>query len=139
MDDNDNDDDDDDDDDVDSNMQEQQMPDNLDVDADDELEPLEAWIQRVTHRVELQMKRLKLDSWIEKARRLKWKLAQRIACMEEDRWPHRMLLWRPDLHYDGKYCKAHRRQARPKRRWTDDLSQFTTTVLQQTSEWHAIA
>ena len=43
------------------------------------LEPWVGWIQRATHDVEAKCKDLGMESWIEKARGMKWNLAERIV------------------------------------------------------------
>ena len=88
----------------------------------EELEPWVEWIQRATHDVEEKCKNLDITSWVDKARGLKWSLAQRIISQEASRWSRQIFAWDPELQFPGLVCKAKRRQARPKFRWIDDIS-----------------
>ena len=87
-----------------------------------ELEPWVDWIKCATHDVEEKCKNLDITSWVDKARALKWSLAQRIISQEASRWSRQIFAWDPELHFPGLVCKAKRRQAQPKVRWIDDIS-----------------
>ena len=89
-----------------------------------ELEAWSDWIVRATHYIEEQCQRLAMDSWVIKARKSKWQLAERVLTQDSSRWSKQSLLWDPQLHFDGLQCKAHRRQSRPKLRWSGDINQF---------------
>ena len=67
------------------------------------------------------MKKMKIPCWIETHRRLKWRLASRIASLPEERWTRQIFDWHPGL--DNK-IKTRRLVGRPKRRWEDNINEF---------------
>ena len=54
-------------------------------------------------------------------RRMKWRLAIRIASLPEERWVMKAAGW--NLELSTKY-KTHRAMGRPKKRWEDDINDF---------------
>ena len=68
------------------------------------------------------------------ARRNKWNLAHRITNHDPKRWTWRLLAWNPEIHFDGKICRAARKRARPQIRWTDDLDKFSE-YKSENSDW----
>ena len=88
------------------------------------LEPWVDWIKRTTHDVEEKCKQLNMTSWVEKVRGLKWNLAERVITQDCSRWSRQALAWDPEHHFSGLQPKAQRRQARPKLRWMDDITEF---------------
>ena len=88
------------------------------------LEPWVEWVRRVTHEVEERCNKLNIESWVEKARGMKWSLAQRLASQSSDRWSRQLLQWDPEIHFPGLRRRAQRRQARPKLRWKEDIGKF---------------
>jgi hypothetical protein len=81
------------------------------------LEPWLAWIRRVTSSVEQHMAKLKLDDWVEQQRRRKSAWACHGARRTDGHWSTGVLSWVPAE-------KSERNQARPYKRWTDDLELF---------------
>ena len=110
--------------DVDSN------PGNYDLDMEDlsedreELETWVEWIKRTTHQAEQHLENMRIENWMVKIRRQKWRCAQRHAILDHDRWSHVALIWNPLTHYTGSRPRGHRRAARPKVRWVDDITHF---------------
>ena len=45
--------------------------------------------------------------------------------MDKDKWTHKAALWEPSLNPQS---KAGRKQARPRRRWTDDINEHITNM-----------
>ena len=74
------------------------------------------YIQRATHICERQATYAGLQSWVDLQKQRKCCLAIKIALMESDRWPARILHWAP-----WHRCLPHRDVGHPLRRWTDDL------------------
>eukprot|EP00973_Karenia_brevis_P063705 8855275-Karenia_brevis.AAC.1 len=74
--------------------------------------------------------RVKLDNWKEAYWKRKWLWAHRVAQHSDDRWTKRVAKWRPDL--DAKRF-ALRSQARPRRRWDDQVQQVLTNHLEDES------
>ena len=106
-----------------------------DNDDDDQPENWVEWIERATHTAENQMAKLKLESWIEKARRIKWRARRLLSEQSKDKWSARALQWNPELVFDGWRCQARRRPARPRTRWTDDFTKFAQKVLDAPTCW----
>ena len=79
------------------------------------------YIKRSTKEAEDYMKKMKLPCWIEIHRRLKWRMANRIVSLPEERWTRKIFDWHPGL--DNK-IKTRRLVGRPKRRWEDDINEF---------------
>ena len=95
-----------------------------DIDEAIDTEKEEDWIEyikRSTKEAEEYMKKMKIPCWIETHRRLKWRMASRIASLPEERWTRNIFDWHPGL--DNK-IKTKRLVGRPKRRWEDDLNEF---------------
>ena len=67
------------------------------------------------------MKKMKIPCWIETHRKMKWRMASRIASLPRERWTRKKFDWHPGL--DNK-IKTRRLVGRPKRRWEDDINEF---------------
>ena len=67
------------------------------------------------------MKKMKIPCWIETHRRLKWRMASRIASLPEERWAIQIFGWHLGLDSN---IKTRRLVGRPKRRWEDDINEF---------------
>ena len=98
----------------------------------DDLEPWVEWIQRVTHEAEASLARLKIKTWVQQARRRKWKWAAKVICnCAEDRWARLAFEWDPRKHFDAPKPSARRRPSRPNARWFDEIDKFFTETLPQ--------
>jgi hypothetical protein len=105
---------------------------NTQEEANDELEPWAEWIRRVTHSAEESLEKLRIKTWVEQARRRKWRWAAKLYCeTEQDKWTNAALAWNPQVHFDHPKPTARRKQAGPKKRWTDELEHFVRTLPQQ--------
>ena len=93
---------------------------NLQNEGDDMMEPWVGWIRRCTHDAEQRLATLNIPDWISIQRSRKWTWASRIANDSRNKWGLKALLWDPTL--DSRY-NTRRRQARPRRRWIDDITQ----------------
>eukprot|EP00973_Karenia_brevis_P010663 1445039-Karenia_brevis.AAC.1 len=68
------------------------------------------------------MKKLKLEDWVTKARRAKWKLAGRVGTQAPERWSKQILQWSPEQHTDTRNRRLLQRKAsHPKLCWMDDI------------------
>ena len=95
------------------------------------VEPWVDWIRRVTHNVESSLQRLKIRTWVEQARKRKWRYAAELySGRGRQKWTHIALLWNPQLHSDTLQSTARRKPARPNLRWTDELQNFIKNRLQ---------
>ena len=83
----------------------------------EELETWTDWIKRVTQSAEENLERLRIRTWVEQARRRKWRWASKLYCgTEPDRWTSMVLEWNPQVHFDHPKPTARRKQAGPKKR-----------------------
>ena len=48
-------------------------------------------------------------------------------------------LWDPQIDFDGNYTKAHRKQARPKSRWSDEFTKFANLVYSPNITWNELS
>ena len=95
---------------------------------DNDTTNLEPWVRRCTHDAEARMKKLNLDDWIAMHRRRKWAWAHRVAIADTSLdWTRTALLWDPTLDTT---LRTHRRQGRPKTRWTDDIRNYLLSTQQ---------
>ena len=105
---------------------------------------LEDWadyIKRATIIVESQIRNANIDTWPTTCLRRKWKWAAHIASQQRNRWSRLAVQWQPKLDH-----RRHntRRQARPHKRWDDDLTNFIPTIQhdagnQPTQHWLHLA
>ena len=108
-------------------------------DSRDELEPWVEWIKRVTHNVENNLKRLKIRTWVEQARKRKWKFAAELySGSGERKWTHLALEWNPQVHHDTFRPTARRNPTRPNLRWTDELHNFVKKRLSPARVWNEV-
>jgi len=133
-----------------SHPQPMQEPDNTSSDSEacsanhtggqamEDLEPWDQWIKRVTHKIEELAVKANVQSWVSRTRLAKWRLASRIINQSPERWSFQVLCWSPELAFDGNTSRAHRRQARPKVRWCDDLQKCVQRCDLSTS-WEIMA
>eukprot|EP00973_Karenia_brevis_P019225 2635490-Karenia_brevis.AAC.1 len=66
-------------------------------------------------------------------------MAARVASHGTDRWSKRVLEWDPASSIDDLRRNARRKQARPKKRWSDDLQQFLQHAGYPNAEWLSLA
>ena len=98
----------------------------------DELEPWTDWIQRVTRSAEESLEKLKIKTWVEQARRRKWRWAAKLFCgTDQNKWTNIAPVWNPQVHFDHPKPTARRKQAGPKKRWTDELEHFVRNLPPQ--------
>ena len=108
-------------------------------DRRDELEPWLDWIKRVTHNVENNLQRLGIKTWVEQARKRKWKWAAELySGLGERKWSHVALEWNPQVHCDAPRSTARRKPTRPNARWTDELRKFSKERLRPEQQWNDV-
>ena len=97
-------------------------------DTDEEIDAAEIeeddWIdymKRSTDEAIERMKTAKIQCWIKTHRRMKWRLAMRIASVPEEIWVMNAAGWNPEL---SKKYKSYRAVGRPRRRWEDEINDF---------------
>ena len=84
----------------------------------------EEWIEYMKRSTEVAIDRMKtaqIQCWIKTHRRMKWRLAMRIASLPEVIWIRKAAEWNPN--FSTKY-KTHKAVGRPKKRWEDEINDF---------------
>ncbi len=76
------------------------------------LEPWSEFISRVTHHIDDKMHAYKMEDWVARHRRHKWRFAGHTAQCSDGRWSKKLLSWRPLI------AGGHR-VGRPNTRWAD--------------------
>ena len=66
--------------------------------------------------------------WIKTHRKMKWKLALRIATSPSERWIKKAAEWNPEL--SSRY-RTNKAIGRPKKRWEDDINDFLKQNLEE--------
>ena len=85
------------------------------VTEDGDVESWVDWLRRTTHEAEDRLAKLNMDDWITIHRQKKLEWARKLAMEESITWAGRLAEWQPD------HFTYTRRQARPRRRWSDDI------------------
>ena len=107
----------------------------FDEDSDKEIDTIEIeeedwieYIKRSTADALDKMERAKIRCWNRTHKKMKWKLALRIATSPSDRWLRKAAEWNPDL--SSRY-RTNRVIGRPRKRWDDDINDFLKQVLEE--------
>ena len=100
----------------------------FDEDSDKDIDTVEIeeedWIdymRRSTADAIDKMEHAKIRCWNKTHRKMKWKLALRIATSPSERWIKKAAEWNPEL--SSRY-RTNRTIGRPKKRWEDDINDF---------------
>ena len=83
----------------------------------------EEWIElikRSSKESEEHLKKTNIPCWIEAHRRMKWRMAMRIASLPQERWTNRRTEWNLGLHNK---IKTNRSVGRPRKRWEDEINE----------------
>ena len=89
------------------------------------LEPWCDFIQRATHVADAIMSKHNITSWTITYIHRKWKWAQRLAGLPDNRWCRLVTRWTPNT---TEQRPAYRKQGRPRKRWNDDITNFITQL-----------
>ena len=84
------------------------------------------WIRRATRNAEGHLRRLQIEDWVTKSRRMKWSWAGHVARRNDGRWSTAILNWKP---VGGKRKVGH-----PTARWREDLVSFCKTYIMDLDE-----
>ena len=97
-------------------------------DTDDEIDTTEIkeedWIEyiaRSTDEAIDKMEDAKIMCWIKTHKRMKWRMALRIASLPNERWMVKAAEWNPGL--SSRY-RTYRAIGRARKRWEDDINEF---------------
>ena len=92
----------------------------------------EDWVdyfKRSTNKAMEKMENEKIRCWKMTQRKMKWRLAMRIATSPSERWLTKAAEWNPEL--SSKY-RTNRSIGRPRKRWEDDINEFLKQVEEET-------
>ena len=92
---------------------------------EDPLEPWQDFIQRATRTAEEAKDKFGLADWVELYWRRKWRWSKRVASQSKNRWSYIITTWDPAADNQR---RTGRKQARPKKRWDDDIQEFLDTT-----------
>ena len=114
------------------------LHDNHHTTTDTTTEPWPEYIRRATDIAERQLRTLNIECWTTTYWRRKWRWAARVATQDCTRWSRRVIHWEPQ-HTEKR--QTARRQARPHKRWDDDITTFIHNLPQHTttSQWSQLA
>ena len=76
--------------------------------------------KRSTKEAEEHMTKTQIPCWIEAHRRMKWRMALRIASLPQERWISKITEWSPGL---GSRIETNRPVGRPRKRWEDEINE----------------
>ena len=100
----------------------------FEIDIDEEIDAAEIdeeewieYIRRSTIEVIEKMENEKIRCWKLTQRKMKWRLAMRIATSQKERWLIKAAEGNPEL--SSKY-RTNRSIGRPRKRWEDDINEF---------------
>ena len=100
----------------------------FDEDSDKDIDTVEIeqedwndYIRRSTADAIDKMEHAKIRCWNKTHRKMKWKLAQRIATSPSERWLKKAAEWNPEL--SSRY-RTNRTIGRSMKRWEDDINDF---------------
>lgn len=86
------------------------------------------YIRRSTADAIDKMEHARIRCWNKTNRKMKWKLALRIATSPSERWLKKAAEWNPEL--SSRY-RTNRAIGRPKKRWEDDINDFLKQNLEE--------
>ena len=87
------------------------------------------YIKRSTIEAKEKMENEKIRCWKLTQRKVKWRLAMRIATSQKERWLIKAAEWNPEL--SSKY-RTNRSIGRPRKRWEDDINEFRKQIEDET-------
>ena len=85
-------------------------------------------IKRSTADAFDKMEHAKIRCWNRTHKKMKWKLALRIASLPSERWLKKAAEWNPEL---SSRCRTNRAIGRPKKRWEDDINDFLKQIHEE--------
>jgi hypothetical protein len=94
----------------------------VEMDEDEILEPWPDFLRRTARLVESKMEAAGLEEWLVTWRRRQWRFAGKLVRDNKHKWSYIALQWDPQLHSRARCGRA---QGRPRKRWEQDLIDFT--------------
>ena len=102
-----------------------------------DLEPWPDFLRRTAQLADAQLEHAGVSQWAIEWRRRKWKWAAELGDTNNLKWSATSTKWQPLVHSGG---PCARRQARPKKRWDQDLVDFLRHELPDCAEeWREVA
>ena len=86
------------------------------------------YIRRSTAEAIDKMEHAKIRCWNRTHRKMKWKLALRIATSPSERWIKKAAEWNPEL--SSRY-RTNRAIGRPRKRWEDDINDSSNKFMKK--------
>ncbi len=114
---------------------ESSAPDEEDDSSQFELELWSDFLNRATHVAEERASAAGLQEWLTMWRTGQWRWARKVVTDGRKKWSHTALQWCPQVHASKSSFRA---QARPKKRWTDDVQGYLSD-LGITQPWEELA
>ena len=100
----------------------------------------ESWpdfLKRTAQWTDEQLEKANLCQWSVQWRRIKWKWAAKLADAENSKWSAVATMWQPLLH---SRFPCGRLQARPKKRWEQDIVDFlASNCPEESKKWTELA
>ena len=106
--------------------------DTIEIDEEDWID----YIKRSTADALDKMERAKIRCWNRTHKKMKWKLALRIATSPSERWLKKAAEW--NLELSSRYG-TNRAIGRPRKRWEDDINDFLKQTLEEKEKDEPIA
>ena len=97
----------------------------------DDLEPWVDFIKRATHIAEATISKQNISQWTTAYLRRKWRWAQRLTTVPDNRWCRLITKWKPTT---TEHRPVYRRQGRPRKRWRDDIDDYFDKI--GTNNWY---
>ena len=105
-------------------------------DNDEEIDAAEIeeedWVENIKRSTNEAMERMgneKIRCWNKTHKKMKWRLAMRIATSPSERWLIKAAEWNPE--FSSQY-RTNRAIGRPRKRWEDDINEFLKQVEDET-------
>ena len=108
----------------------------FEIDNDEEIDAAEikekSWVEHIkrsTNEAMEKMENEKIRCWNKTHKKMRWRLALRIATSPNERWLIKAAEWNPEL--SSKY-RTNRSIGRPRKRWEDDINEFLKQIEDET-------
>ena len=109
-------------------------------DEADEIDTLEPWpdfLRRTARWTEEQLEKAGQQEWLAIWRTRQWRWACKLVTKDTEKWSAVATTWQPFIHSS---CRRGRAQARPKKRWDQDIVSFLETEFPDKREgWQTLA
>ena len=101
------------------------------------MEPWQEFLKRTARWTEEHLKHAGQREWLEIWRHRQWRWACKLVATDSQKWSAIATSWQPPLHSRSSCGRA---QARPKKRWDQDIIDFLALELPDNRKsWHALA